>query len=335
MVKMSDVAKLANVSTATVSRVLRNPETVKENTRKKVLNVIEQLNYQPNILARHFRRNETNTILVMVPNILNTVFTGIIEGIESEAARNGYRVLLGNTNKSVENEYGLIDLLKQKQTDGMILFSARMDPKTLVNLSEEYPIVLTTAYIDGLKVPTVSIDNISSSRNAVEHLIKLGHTRIAHISGPLEFSGSRDRYKGYQQALLQNDLKIDSMLVQEGDFTLESGYNLMLKFIAMEHPPTAVFTANDEMAMGVVKAAKDHGLKVPEDLAVVGFDNISFSAIFEPALTTIAQPLFKMGQVSMQLLLQQIQGVQVSKIQHILESELIIRDSCGGKGKKK
>jgi LacI family repressor for deo operon, udp, cdd, tsx, nupC, and nupG len=335
MVKMSDVAKLANVSTATVSRVLRNPETVKENTRKKVLNVIEQLNYQPNILARHFRRNETNTILVMVPNILNTVFTGIIEGIESEAARNGYRVLLGNTNKSVENEYGLIDLLKQKQTDGMILFSARMDPKTLVNLSEEYPIVLTTAYIDGLKVPTVSIDNISSSRNAVEHLIKLGHTRIAHISGPLEFNGSRDRYKGYQQALLQNDLKIDSMLVQEGDFTLESGYNLMLKFIAMEHPPTAVFTANDEMAMGVVKAAKDHGLKVPEDLAVVGFDNISFSAIFEPALTTVAQPLFKMGQVSMQLLLQQIQGVQVSKIQHILESELIIRDSCGGKGKKK
>jgi LacI family repressor for deo operon, udp, cdd, tsx, nupC, and nupG len=335
MVKMSDVAKLANVSTATVSRVLRNPETVKENTRKKVLNVIEQLNYQPNILARHFRRNETNTILVMVPNILNTVFTGIIEGIESEAARNGYRVLLGNTNKSVENEYGLIDLLKQKQTDGMILFSARMDPKTLVNLSEEYPIVLTTAYIDGLKVPTVSIDNISSSRNAVEHLIKLGHTRIAHISGPLEFNGSRDRYKGYQQALLQNDLKIDSMLVQEGDFTLESGYNLMLKFIAMEHPPTAVFTANDEMAMGVVKAAKDYGLKVPEDLAVVGFDNISFSAIFEPALTTVAQPLFKMGQVSMQLLLQQIQGVQVSKIQHILESELIIRDSCGGKGKKK
>jgi LacI family repressor for deo operon, udp, cdd, tsx, nupC, and nupG len=332
MVKMSDVAKLANVSTATVSRVLRNPETVKENTRKKVLNVIEQLNYQPNILARHFRRNETNTILVMVPNILNTVFTGIIEGIESEAARNGYRVLLGNTNKSVENEYGLIDLLKQKQTDGMILFSARMDPKTLVNLSEEYPIVLTTAYIDGLKVPTVSIDNISSSRNAVEHLIKLGHTRIAHISGPLEFNGSRDRYKGYQQALLQNDLMIDSMLVQEGDFTLESGYNLMLKFIAMEHPPTAVFTANDEMAMGVVKAAKDHGLKVPEDLAVVGFDNISFSAIFEPALTTIAQPLFKMGQVSMQLLLQQIQGVQVSKMQHILESELIIRDSCGGKG---
>ncbi|QGQ45017.1 LacI family DNA-binding transcriptional regulator [Metabacillus sediminilitoris] len=335
MVKMSDVAKLANVSTATVSRVLRNPETVKENTRKKVLNVIEQLNYQPNILARHFRRNETNTILVMVPNILNTVFTGIIEGIESEAARNGYRVLLGNTNKSVENEYGLIDLLKQKQTDGMILFSARMDPKTLVNLSEEYPIVLTTAYIDGLKVPTVSIDNISSSRNAVAHLIKLGHTRIAHISGPLEFNGSRDRYKGYQQALLQNDLEIDSMLVQEGDFTLESGYNLMLKFIAMEHPPTAVFTGNDEMAMGVIKAAKDHGLKVPEDLAVVGFDNISFSAIFEPALTTIAQPLFKMGQVSMQLLLQQIQGVQVSKIQHILESELIIRDSCGGKGKKK
>jgi LacI family repressor for deo operon, udp, cdd, tsx, nupC, and nupG len=331
MAKMSDVAKLANVSTATVSRVLRNPETVKEKTKNRVLAVIEELNYQPNILARHFRRNETNTILVLVPNILNTVFTGIIEGIEAEAAKNGYRVLLGNTNKSVENEYGLVDILKQKQTDGMILFSAKMDQQTLLKLSKEYPIVLTTAYIDGLKVPTVSIDNISSSRRAVEHLVNLGHTRIAHISGPLELAASRDRFKGYQQAMIQNDLEINSMLVQEGDFTFESGYNQMLKFIAMEKPPTAVFAASDEMAMGVVKAAKEHGIHVPGELAVIGFDNISFSSIFEPALTTIAQPMFKMGQLSMELLLQQIQGGPLSKMQHILESELIVRESCGGK----
>ena len=332
MVKMSDVAKLANVSTATVSRVLQNPDTVKENTRNRVLAVIKELNYQPNILARHFRRNETNTILVLVPNILNTVFTGIIEGIESEAAKNGYRVLLGNTNRKVENEYSLINLLKQRQADGMILFSARMDRQTLLELSKEYSIVLTTAYLEGLKVPTVSIDNVSSSRIAVEHLIKLGHTRIAHISGPTELANSRDRYRGYQQAMLHNDIEIDSLLVQEGDFSLESGYNQMLKFIAIGKPPTAVFAANDEMAMGAIKAAKEHGIHVPGELAVVGFDNIFFSSIFEPALRTIAQPLFNMGQVSMKLLLQQIQGESLDKMQYILDSKLVIRESCGGKG---
>ncbi|WP_160724883.1 LacI family DNA-binding transcriptional regulator [Bacillus sp. USDA818B3_A] len=330
MAKMSDVARLANVSTATVSRVLRNPETVKEHTRKRVHAVIEQLNYQPNILARHLRRNETNTILVLVPNILNTVFTEIIAGIESEAAKNGYRVLLGNTNMKVENEYGLIDLLKQKQTDGMILFSAKMERKTLLQLSKDYPIVLTSAYLDGLKVPTVSIDNISSSRRAVEHLIRLGHTRIAHISGPLEeYTIARDRYKGFQQAMIHNDLEIDSMLVQEGDFKYESGYNQMLKFMAMEKPPTAVFAASDKMAMGAIKAAKEHGIHVPKDLAVIGFDNIKFSSLFEPALTTISQPFFKMGQTSMELLLQQIQGKPLSKMQYILDSELVIRESCG------
>lgn len=329
MVKMIDVAKVANVSSATVSRVLRNPETVKETTRKKVLDVIQELNYQPNILARNLRRNETNTILVVVPNILNTVFSGIIEGIEAEAAGNGYRVLLANTNNNVENEFGLIELLKQKQTDGMILFSAKMESQVLLDLSENYPIVLTTAYIDGLKVPTVSIDNISSSRRAVEHLIKLGHTRIAHISGPIEFSSSRDRYKGYQQAMIHNDLEIDSLLVQEGDFSLESGYNQMMKFLAMENPPSAIFSANDEMAMGVVKAAKEHGIQVPDEIAVVGFDNISFSSIFEPSLTTISQPLYKMGQLSMKLLMQQIKGVPLDKTQYILDSELIVRESCG------
>ncbi|MDQ0229241.1 LacI family DNA-binding transcriptional regulator [Metabacillus malikii] len=331
MVKMSDVALKANVSTATVSRVLHSPETVKEQTRQKVLNAIKELNYQPNILARQLRKNETKTILVVVPNIMNTVFLGIIEGIEAEASKNQYKVLLGNTNNDVKKEYGLIDLLKQKQTDGMILFSARLEEDILHELSEQYPIVLTADFIDGLKVPTVSIDNISSSRKAVLHLISLGHTRIAHISGPLSNSSARDRFKGYEQALYQHSMEVGSMLVQEGDYSLESGYNQMRKLLALEKMPTAVFAANDEMAIGAIKAAKEHGLNIPQDLAIVGFDNIHFSSIFEPRLTTIAQPLFKMGQLSMKLLLAQINGSVSEKTQYILESELIIRDSCGGK----
>ncbi len=335
MVKMRDVAKLANVSVATVSRVLHNPETVKEVTRMKVLSVIKDLNYQPNMLARQFRRNETNIILVVVPSIMNTVFSGIIEGIEDEAARHGYRVLLGNTNRKVENEYDLVELLKQKQTDGMILLSERMDSNYIKSLSEEYPLVLATAYIEGLRVPSVSIDNVSSSREAVEHLIRLGHKEIAHITGPLHFAISRSRYQGYKQALMQNNIEVRNMLVQEGDFTFESGYNQMLKLMAIEKTPTAIFAANDEMAMGAVKAAKELGLNVPRDIAVVGFDNISFSSIFDPALTTVAQPLFEMGQKSMKLLLQQIQGVPLLKAQYILECDFIVRESCGGKSNEK
>ncbi|MBM7603800.1 LacI family repressor for deo operon, udp, cdd, tsx, nupC, and nupG [Metabacillus crassostreae] len=335
MVKMRDVAKLSNVSVATVSRVLHNPETVKEATRNKVLSVIDELNYKPNMLARQFRRNETNIILVVVPSITNTVFSGIIEGIEYEAANHGYRVLLGNTNRKVENEYNLVDLLKKRQTDGMILLSERMDPNYIKSLSEEYPLVLATAYIEGLKVPSVSIDNVSSSREAVEHLIRLGHREIAHITGPLQFAISKGRYNGYRQALMQNNIEVRNMLVQEGDFTFESGYNQMMKLLAIEKAPTAIFAANDEMAMGAVKAAKELRFDVPRDIAVVGFDNITFSSKFDPAITTVAQPLFEMGQKSMKLLLQQIQGKPMLKSQYILDCDLIVRDSCGGKIKEK
>jgi LacI family transcriptional regulator, repressor for deo operon, udp, cdd, tsx, nupC, and nupG len=331
MVKMSDVAKMANVSTATVSRVLCNPETVKEQTREKVIGAIKELNYQPNVLARHLRRNETHTILVVVPNIMNTVFSEIVGGIEQAAAKNNYKVLLRNTNRDVENEYQALDHLKQHQVDGMILLSERIDKNTLEALSREYPIVLATAYIEGLKVPAVSIDNISSSREATEHLIKLGHKRVAHITGPMDSSITADRLRGYQQAMLHHELKIDSILVQEGDFTFESGYNLMLKFLSLNNPPTAVFSANDEMAFGAVKAIKDKGLRVPDDIAVVGFDDIKFSSIFEPALTTVVQPKFEMGKKAMELLLEQMQGVAPSQTQYVLDSKLVIRESCGAR----
>jgi len=329
MAKMSDVAKLANVSKATVSRVLQNPETVKEQTRKKVLNAIEQLNYQPNLLARQFRRTETKTILVVVPTIMNNVFPQIIGGIDSVANEHGFKVLLGNTNRDPDKTLLFINELKQKQVDGMILLTIPLEEKVINEVAAKYPVVLTSDYNEGLNIPTVAIDNISCGREATEHLIKLGHKRIAHITGPLEISISRDRLKGYHQAVLQHEVDLDSLLVQEGDYSFESGYNQMLKLLAIENPPTAVFAGNDAMAMGVVKAAKAQGLKVPEDIAVVGFDNIRFSDIFEPALTTIEQPFFEMGKRSMELLLQQIHGEKLTKIKHVLNARLTIRDSCG------
>ncbi|CDQ19096.1 LacI family DNA-binding transcriptional regulator [Halobacillus karajensis] len=335
MPKMSDVARLAGVSTATVSRVLRNPDAVKTGTKEKVLEAIHQLNYQPNMLARHFRRTETKTILVLVPNIINTVFAEIVGGIEEQASKNGYRVLLRNTARKLEREYGSIEHLKQRQVDGMIMLSPQLDEATLNEISSQFPIVLATANLETPKIPFVSIDNVSSSYKATEHLIRLGHKKVGHITGPMDSLLSRHRNEGYRKALGDYGLDIDEQLVRRGHFSYESGFEQMMDMLGQNHVPTAVFAPSDEMAIGIINAAKEHQLRIPEDLAVVGFDNIRFASMFNPSLTTIAQPLFKMGQRSMELLLKKLNGESISQTEHLLPDELIIRDSCGARKKGK
>jgi LacI family repressor for deo operon, udp, cdd, tsx, nupC, and nupG len=327
MVSIIDVAKKANVSTATVSRVISNAGTVKKETAEKVLEAIQTLNYQPNMLARQLRKMETKTILVVVPDITNTFFSNVFRGIELVADENGYQVLLGDTGNVVKRECGYFDILRQRKADGMILLTARSHQHLLENLSGEYPIVLACEYFEGSQLPTVSIDNISSARKATEHLVSLNHKRIGHISGPLEVVVGRDRLKGFKQAMVQNNLLVDAYLIQEGDFSFESGFNLMMKLLMLENPPTAVFAANDEMAIGAVKAIKSKGLKVPEDISVVGFDDIKFASIFEPALTTVAQPTFEIGKQAMELLIKLINKDKLEKDQFMLEDRLVVRDS--------
>jgi LacI family transcriptional regulator, repressor for deo operon, udp, cdd, tsx, nupC, and nupG len=328
MVRIADVAKLANVSTATVSRVISNSGTVKKETAEKVMEAVKKLNYQPNVLARQLRRSETKTILVVVPDITNTFFSEVLRGIESVAIQIGYQVLLGDARNNAESEASYLTILGQKKADGLILLTARSNQKLLEEISQDYPVVLACEYYEGSRLPTVSIDNVSSARKATEYLISLNHKRIGHISGPLNVVVGRDRCKGFHQAMAQHGLSVDPSLVQEGEFSFESGFNLMMKFLALEDFPTAIFAGNDEMAMGAVKAVKSKGFKVPEDFSVVGFDDIKFASIFEPALTTVAQPTFDMGQKAMELLLKIINGEELEKNQFILPDKLIVRDSC-------
>ncbi|MFC3886560.1 LacI family DNA-binding transcriptional regulator [Bacillus songklensis] len=328
MVRIKDVAKKANVSTATVSRVLSKPETVKKETTEKVLKAIKELNYQPNALARQLRRLETKTVLVVVPDITNTFFSKVLRGIESVAVANGYQVLLVDAGNDVERENGYLNILRQRKADGLVLLTARMKSKIIEEMALEYPVVLACEYIEGSNIPTVSIDNVSGARKATEHLINLGHKRIGFISGPLDGVLGKDRLKGYCQAMAQHNLTVEPILVQEGDFSYESGFNMMMKFLALDHPPTAVFAANDEMAFGAIKATKSKGLRVPHDLSVMGFDDIKFSSIFEPALTTIGQPAFEIGTKAMELLIRLMNKEEIEKSQYILEDQLIIRDSC-------
>jgi len=324
--KMSDVAKLANVSPATVSRVLSHPELVSVKTRKKVMEVIKQVNYKPHLVARQFRTQETKIILVVVPDITSAFFSKVLRGIEHVAIEHGYQVILGDTEDTVEREKEYVNLLLQKQADGMVLLTARLNKKSLEEISKNYPIVLACEYIDGLNIPTVSIDNISSAIKATEHLINLGHTKIAHITGSINVVLSRDRLRGFQQAMLSHNLEVESVYIQEGDSSFESGYQQMLKLLALEEPPTAVFAFNDDMAMGAIKAAKERGITIPDDLAIVGFDNIKMSSIIEPNLTTVDQPKYEIGKKAMELLIRLING-ELPKKQIVLKDKLMIRES--------
>ncbi|MED3984932.1 LacI family DNA-binding transcriptional regulator [Peribacillus simplex] len=336
--KMSDVAKLANVSPATVSRVLRQPDLVSEDTKQKVLQVIEEMNYKPHMIASQFRTKETKIILVVVPDITRPFFSEVLRGIEHTAVENGYQVILGDTENDIEREKEYIDLLYKKQADGALLLTARMNRESLEKLSNQFPIVLACEYVDGLDIPTVSIDNVSSARKVTEHLIKLGHTRIAHITGPMNIILSRDRLGGFQQAMKNHHLKVNPEFIpefiQEGDYGIDSGYDQMVKLLSLENKPEAVFVFNDEMALGAVKAIQDHGLSVPEDIAVVGFDNLKIASIFNPHITTIDQPKYEIGKKATNLLLTLMKGGTIEKKKFVLKDELIIRESCGSKLEK-
>lgn len=329
--KMSDVAKLANVSPATVSRVLRQPDLVSKDTKQKVMDVIKELNYKPDMSASQLRTGKTKIILVIVPDITSPFFSKVLRGIEHTAAENGYQVILGDTENDIEREKEYIDLLYRKQADGALLLTARMNKDSLENLSKNFPIVLACEYIENLNIPTVSIDNVSSARKATEHLIQLGHTKIAHITGPMNIILGKDRLKGFQQAMTHHNLKINPAYIQEGDYGIDSGYDQMVKLLSLNNLPEAVFVFNDEMALGAIKAIQDHGLVVPDDIAIVGFDNLKIASIFSPLMTTIDQPKYKIGQKATDLLVTLMQGGTIEKKKFVLKDELIVRESCGTK----
>lgn len=327
MTKMTDVAKIAKVSTATVSRVLSNHPNVSPEMREKVLRAIEELDYKPNLLASNLRRMTSRTILVVLPDITNPFFSQVVQGFQTVARERNYHVLLGDTGNDLEQEREFIELVNQKMVDGLILATARISNDEILAVTRELPVVLSCEYLDSVDIPTVSIDNVAASREATQHLISLGHRRIAHISGPLGVVLSRDRIRGYRQALQLNELEVDDSLIQEGDFTLQSGRANMKKILAMAHPPSAVFAANDEMAVGVIKAIKEAGLSVPKDISVIGFDDVPFSTIITPELTTIHQPKFDIGTKAMNLLLDLIEDVPISQKQMVLSHKLIGRES--------
>lgn len=332
MTTIKDVAKLAGVSTATVSRVLSNPEIVSTDTRNKILSTIEETGYVTNTLARNLRSQKSYSVLVLVPNIANPFFAEILQGIELVAHQNKYRILFGDTQYDEERESAYAELVLNKQADGVISLGRAMPSFTesIKKRNINLPIVMGCEFGEKDGPTTVCIDNAQAAFEACEHLIELGHKNIAFINGPKQSAISSERLSGYLKALNKHKLPHNDKAIVYGDFTMESGKTCVQKLIEENDAFSALFTANDEMAIGAIQGLSENNLSVPEDVSVVGFDDIPFAAFCTPTLTTIRQPRQAMGTKLMEILLAQINGEPselTSKGRVILPHSLVKRDS--------
>jgi LacI family repressor for deo operon, udp, cdd, tsx, nupC, and nupG len=325
---MKDVAQLAGVSTATVSRALMNPEKVSPTTRKRVEDAVLESGYSPNSLARNLRRNESKTIVTIVPDICDPYFAEIIRGIEDAAVEHGYLVLLGDSGQQQRRENSFVNLVFTKQADGMLLLGT--DLPFDVSKSEQKnlpPMVMACEYAPELELPTVHIDNLTSAFEVVNYLGQMGHKKIAEISGPETAALCHFRHQGYLQALRRANVTMNPSYQIFGDFSFEAGAKALRQLYNLPIPPTAIFCHNDMMAIGAIQEAKRLGWRVPQDLSVVGFDDIKFAQYCDPPLTTVAQPKYEIGRQAMLMMLEVLRGNDVRAGSRLLETELVIRES--------
>ena len=325
-----EVAKRAGVSTATVSRVLSRPDVVSPDTRLRVLKAVERLGYAPNSVAKNLRTLKSRKLLVTVPDISNPFFSLILQGIEDTAQKNGYAVLLGDTQHDERREERYALMLKQKEADGLIFLGHRL-PRAAASVVQEAsplcaPVVNGCEFSAELGVPSVHIDNAKAAAEAMEHLYDLGHQRIGVVTGPLLSPLSRDRLTGAMASATRRGREAD-VIVTQGDFSIRSGADASASLLSRIDRPTAIFCFNDEMAMGVVVAARCRGLRVPHDLSVVGFDDIRFAQCVDPPLTTIAQPMREIGEGTVRLLLEILDGSRIAPVSVTLPHTLHIRSS--------
>ncbi|WP_164670521.1 LacI family DNA-binding transcriptional regulator [Virgibacillus doumboii] len=329
MANIQQVAKQAGVSVATVSRVLNGQRTVTAKTRIKVEDAINKLNYEPSLLGRNLRTSETRILLILIPKISNPFYSEIINGIETTALSHNYNILLCETDSNPERENIYFDLVRKKMADGIISMDPAVNIDTLTELAERHAIIQCSEYAVDSGIPYVTIDNELAAYRAVKHLIKIGHEKIALINSDEKYLYARQRRLGYMKALEEHDIPVDNNYIfHTHQLGFEHGQQAMRKIISLNDRPTAVFAVSDMLAIGALKEINSNGLNVPDDIAVVGFDKIDFSNMTHPTLTTIAQPMYRMGTIAAEMLIDKIKGEAVESI--VLEHELVIRGSTSG-----
>lgn len=329
MTTIKDIAREVNVSVSTISRVLNNKPDVSEETKIKVEKVIKKLGYNPNRIARGLVLRKTNSIGLVIPDINNPFFPEIIKGVERTAKKLGYSLILCNTDNDKKEERESISLLRSKQVDGMILSLSLENKAVLKELEKEkFPIVQIDRQIKDSIYPAVTIDNKRSAYIATEYLIKQGHKKIGHITGDLSTETAINRLNGFKLALKDHNLTVKKEWILEGDYSKESGKEMMEKIIKLEDRPTAIFFANDLMAFGAYEAIFEYNYRIPEDFSIMGHDNIEITSFVKPGLTTMDQPKYRLGEIAAKKLISMIENKDEKALQNvILKNAMIVRDS--------
>jgi LacI family transcriptional regulator len=335
-VTSQDVAKRAGVSRTTVSFVLNKvPGTrISAETQRKVIEAAEDLGYSPHAAARSLVTQRSHTVGLVLCQSPDTVFQDaflpeVLRGVGQPMRERGYRILVESL-EDISQPGAYIDLVLGQRTDGLILSGPRSDDKELERLRDEgFPMVLL-GQLPNAGIPSVDVDNVAGARHAVEHLLSLGHRRIGFISNaPIWYTSSAHRLQGYREALAAYQVSADDSLVRYGHYTDESGYEAMCALLETTPLPTAVFIASDLVAFGAMAAVRDNGLSIPEDIAVVGFDDVRMARYVNPHLTTVHLPAFELGHAAAQLLLDWMDEGEMPPSQVLLPTQLVIRQSCG------
>jgi LacI family transcriptional regulator len=325
-----DVARESGVSAFTVSAVINNKSHVSKKLRERVEAAIQKLNYRPNLLARSLAKRKTHTIGMIVPDIVNPFFPMVVRGAEDAAQKNGYNLLLCNSDDNLEKEESALEVLLSKRVDGILLTKAVKDfgPSLQQMIKEvNIPIVLVMRTSPKVSQDAVITDDYQGAYEAVSHLARSGRRRIGLMGGPLKVSNGKARWEGFKDALAASGLTYDPELVIEGDYRIESGYRG--GHLLLSHRPDGIYVANFLMTVGLLKAAEEMGLRCPEDFGLVSFDDYPWLGIFRPKLTTVELPKYQLGYQAAELLLERIAGNRGKGVVRKLMPELRVRESCG------
>ncbi len=331
MVTIKDVAREAGVSVGTASQALRGSPAVREATRRRVLVVAKRLRYQPSALARGLVTRRTHTVGLLISDIANPFFIRAVRAVEDVAQEHGYNVILCNTDEDPAKETQYLRVLMEKRVDGIILATTAASRRAVREICwRRIPLVLFDRELSGVATNVVKVDGVLGGRLATQHLLDLGHRRIGIIHGPRDRSTGAERLEGYLTSLRAGNVRPDPELIHEGNFKQDSGYRLTKALLEVSPPPTALFCTNNLMTVGALQALRDRNVRLPDDLSLVGYDDMEWWTLTHPPLTTVGQPVYDLGREAMRLLLAQIGQEKARRPQRVvLKPELILRDSCG------
>ena len=333
---IKDIAKKAGVSTATVSRVLNGSDKVKSKTAKRVREVVHSMNYRPDHVARRMKKKSVDSLVIglIVTDIGNPFFSYVAKGVEDVAFRNKHILMICNTNECPEKEKFFLNSLLSEKVSGVIIVPTigNGNEKFFDNLvAEEFPMVTVDRRIKNLNVDTVSINNEAGGYLATKQLLKNGHKKIGIICGIKGLNNTEERLDGYRKAIMEAGISVSEELITYGHYVESGGREAMSQLLSLDNPPTAIFSTNNLMTLGCIKELYSHKISIPGEIALIGFDDSDWAEVLIPPLTTVKQPGYELGTSAAELLIKRLTSINSSKINIVLNPELVIRESCGSK----